>query len=1581
MTDSTDQPVPGPPDSTTSKGDAIGSPPRPQRPSYAALAAAAAAGGTIPGTDHAMRDPPPRPPRALKPAESSARPVATSAVFEEPTTTAVPALPTGLRGPRPMSTSPNATRPVESYRQALASDKPAAPSEDNQVPADADVPSSDDDELRLAGNEGYSAPPPVCPTTGRQAIRVYGKARKSYSSSRPAPPPTAPPTAKWDDDAWGNGSHAPLGPPVASTSTARYEGTGRGEDARSGASWEDRVHAEYADQHPQDQQHSSRHFVPREVTPTPVAIIPPVDVGGWTTPRVLVKAGEYGSKPGIWKATTYDFDIHDTPAGQPATGKLIYPAMGTEIKVAESEPEPAPSDAATTEPVQDVAMHDPEGSQTTAATNASQASSEEDPIEDPDASKPKPKPKPPRRPTFRTVSRAELDAIRPHPALFFCPHTFSWCFFAKIHDGEPVPPNELVLWQAKMAGAKEDDIASWFTSNGIDPPPPDPIAPAHSSQQADEQSSLDDFEAGGLIEVVSNHGRVCAFSVQDWYPTVISTHDFHDLLDNRGRNPGTGYTASEARYHAVRTIWRFLDNLLFVGEQRGLPVTGKVFVRNLGWDRHSETILIRTLGAKLVEDRHLVFDDVSDETESGRINRTRLLRCWLELLLWLEHTRRTDPKQSEDNALSSRLSMRDARQKIGAVMGQGELPVVPFGQTWDAPGVPRLRLPDVDVELHPLASEFGDLGVTPNVADEVIIKIYDLKCAHEDWLVPFRFSALCRIADSRKSEALGIKVAQERSLGRHAASEITAAYAELRLPDPFAPQSPHITEEALVEALQTRIEEVEHPSRRAVLLQAARIVADYARSEYFKAVLESSAGELGDAPAKPTMDLDAACRALGIEKETEDDLVLMTYEIRLSDAENDSDKVKIKEALRVVADARQSTVLQKRLQSDTQNTDAGWEAAIAADPRIPVGLTNIANTCYLNSLLQYFFTIREMRETILAFAEKPYSDGDEQAQIRVGGRLVSPAEIKRSKRFVILLKTLFEQLIHAPVSAVTPETELAYLALVPSREEVEAAAAAATSAPPLTGEPETIKPDSSSTSGASPAASSDTVKSPSSVLGKRKNGDDEEEFMQVDLLSSTPNKSERLLGERDLNRVTDPPSTVVPTTGAESGELAVEESDYPRIKRGRSTDGDKAEASSMKLDQVASPAPPPPLPPRPTTTAAPDKEKELERQVSTYMAFGRQNDVTECMDNVMFQVEAALLANSRNGHAEETANLLRKTFFGTMRQQIAFDEPADVDDPLRSQDEPFSSLLLDVPAMSATTTPGLARDIYDALDTLFEPSQVELESRSARRHIRLIAPPPPVLQVQLQRVQYDRERQSVYKSNAHLAFEDELDVGRYLESQDHAEVQAKHARTDAAREELKRVRARLAELTQNNTSTAATLVRSTLTHSRHLASLLSATKASTSPNTEEDDLMTFSDEEPAQGSASLKKLLNEELFEATELEVKALEDEIELLTQRAVELKREMRRLWDEGGLERKSRYKLTAVFIHRGTALSGHYYIYQRDPREEKRWLKYNDSVVTEVDADEIFRETTGDTNAYFLSYVRMDCLDAVETIKREPA
>lgn len=37
----------------------------------------------------------------------------------------------------------------------------------------------------------------------------------------------------------------------------------------------------------------------------------------------------------------------------------------------------------------------------------------------------------------------------------------------------------------------------------------------------------------------------------------------------------------------------------------------------------------------------------------------------------------------------------------------------------------------------------------------------------------------------------------------------------------------------------------------------------------------------------------------------------------------------------------------------------------AANLSLPVGLQNIRNTCYLNSILQYFFTVKPIREIVL----------------------------------------------------------------------------------------------------------------------------------------------------------------------------------------------------------------------------------------------------------------------------------------------------------------------------------------------------------------------------------------------------------------------------------------------------------------------------------------------------------------------------------------------------------------------------------------------------------------------------------------
>ena len=76
-----------------------------------------------------------------------------------------------------------------------------------------------------------------------------------------------------------------------------------------------------------------------------------------------------------------------------------------------------------------------------------------------------------------------------------------------------------------------------------------------------------------------------------------------------------------------------------------------------------------------------------------------------------------------------------------------------------------------------------------------------------------------------------------------------------------------------------------------------------------------------------------------------------------------------------------------------------------ARPDWPRGLNQLGNTCYLNSLLQYFYTITDLRkavETLLnseykALEEDKLTD-DDLKRHRVGGRLVTRREILRSKK-------------------------------------------------------------------------------------------------------------------------------------------------------------------------------------------------------------------------------------------------------------------------------------------------------------------------------------------------------------------------------------------------------------------------------------------------------------------------------------------------------------------------------------------------------------------------------------------------------
>lgn len=89
-------------------------------------------------------------------------------------------------------------------------------------------------------------------------------------------------------------------------------------------------------------------------------------------------------------------------------------------------------------------------------------------------------------------------------------------------------------------------------------------------------------------------------------------------------------------------------------------------------------------------------------------------------------------------------------------------------------------------------------------------------------------------------------------------------------------------------------------------------------------------------------------------------------------------------------------VVGQTLTSSTESIDTPREAPTGIDR--PAGLQNIGNTCYLNSLLQYFFTIKELREVVLNFDEYQETRPFEEIETskRVGGRNITRREIERS---------------------------------------------------------------------------------------------------------------------------------------------------------------------------------------------------------------------------------------------------------------------------------------------------------------------------------------------------------------------------------------------------------------------------------------------------------------------------------------------------------------------------------------------------------------------------------------------------------
>ncbi|PVH14177.1 uncharacterized protein CXQ87_002302 [Candidozyma duobushaemuli] len=764
------------------------------------------------------------------------------------------------------------------------------------------------------------------------------------------------------------------------------------------------------------------------------------------------------------------------------------------------------------------------------------------------------------------------------------------------------------------------------------------------------------------------------------------------------------------------------------------------------------------------------------------------------------------------------------------------------------------------------------VSVEDNVDDEVVIGMYKQACKNDHKNYTYYNKQLRIIATIKHSPEL-IKFLDKELIPAQIALE------ELRIEE--------LTEDdVVVTAYEFRLDEVlqsvnfNTESQEIRFLKKCLLSIAISRKSYILMnYIELKSPDLSQ--EEPQLSVDEALEFLDSDRQTNDFEITAKFQDKMATSEvgDVGAFMNLRASLRTLAEIKKSDILASFLRNGK------IDSSLLPPENWPAGLDNIGNTCYLNSLLQYYFCIKPLRETILSFDDTNLESLKVKKR-RVGGRDVEQSELERSGQFVFRLQSLFSEMITTRSRCVQPSKELAYLSFLPLSQSVE------------------FK-DESATAKADEILSSDMDVEPRPFSDQRSIDD-------VDMSDKENEPASKNQQASDDNLL----------------DLSEEEKNDTKLS--------SVEELSIKEDESSKA-------PLESEDAADEKPQKKIMSISTdqmesTIEIGRQQDVTECIENVTFQIETALEPTKIDDDGEQY-DLVKQLFCGKTKQTITPLEEGTNATP-RSSFERFFSLIINV-----SDHP---KDIYDALDNYFIEDIMNLEEGQVKKSTT-ITELPEILQFHVQRVLFDRERLMAYKSLEVIPFKETIYLDRYLDTDD---------------EELKRKRSQVYEWK---------------TEIKKLSE-------------EKDALLQVDPETKLSAIDSLqatKKFLETKLSTFPELSIKP--ETIEAIGDQITEFKGKLQSIHDEiKVLQEKSSnqfddyqkvgYTLFAIFIHRGEASYGHYWVYIKDLKRNI-FRKYNDDSVTEVPASEVLNFAEGNTaTPYYMVFVKDELKETyIEPLKRE--
>jgi ubiquitin carboxyl-terminal hydrolase 25 len=215
-----------------------------------------------------------------------------------------------------------------------------------------------------------------------------------------------------------------------------------------------------------------------------------------------------------------------------------------------------------------------------------------------------------------------------------------------------------------------------------------------------------------------------------------------------------------------------------------------------------------------------------------------------------------------------------------------------------------------------------------------------------------------------------------------------------------------------------------------------------------------------------------------------------------------------------------------------------------------------------------------------------------------------------------------------------------------------------------------------------------------------------------------------------------------------------------------------------KKADAESPKKPPPVPPRPQLKQQQERQEEAETKVIE--SYAQQQDVTEVIGHCLYQFSLAIrpLGHDQDG---EQLDEIHNLFYGKQVTKIL------PEDTSRDKYELFSNIL--------TRVGSNPTDIYAALDGYFDVEEIE----GAKRYISIVDL-PPILAIQLDRVEYDTISHRAKKNNGHVQLMETIYLDRYLEQPVDSALMERRQQTWTMKKDLTRITTRMEELKANDVS-------------------------------------------------------------------------------------------------------------------------------------------------------------------------------------